>query len=160
LSQGHGAVYLPNALSVKYPNAGRQWGWQYVFPSRSLSVDPRSGVVRRHHVDDRVLSIRAGSKMSLRSEKMQKSAFPVKLTAGLAWSNGLAIEDSGGKKAGQFSLSPESQTANLSCYSNRKAVMGSTRVARWAGRKEASNATRASSSGTPTKIKVSRGLTP
>ena len=57
LSQGHGAVYLPDALSVKYPNAARQWGWQYVFPSRSLSVDPRSGVVRRHHVDDKVLQL-------------------------------------------------------------------------------------------------------
>jgi integron integrase len=57
LSQGHGAVYLPDALSVNYPNAARKWGWQYVFPSRSLSVDPRSGVSRLHHVDDRALQL-------------------------------------------------------------------------------------------------------
>lgn len=55
LAGGHGFVYLPDALERKYPNAGKRWGWQFVFPSRSLSVDPRSGVVRRHHVDDKVL---------------------------------------------------------------------------------------------------------
>ncbi len=55
LAGGHGLVYLPDALARKYPNAERQWGWQFVFPSRSLSVDPRGGVVRRHHVDDKVL---------------------------------------------------------------------------------------------------------
>lgn len=49
---GGGAVYLPNALSLKYPNAAREWGWQYVFASSSLSVDPRSGEVRRHHLDE------------------------------------------------------------------------------------------------------------
>ena len=43
-------VWLPDALERKYPNAGRQWGWFWVFPSRKLSVDPRSRVVRRHHV--------------------------------------------------------------------------------------------------------------
>ena len=51
LSQGYGEVYLPNALSRKYRNAAKNWGWQYVFPANSLSVDPRSGVTRRHHVD-------------------------------------------------------------------------------------------------------------
>jgi len=49
-----GPVWLPDALAVKYPNAGKEWGWQWVFPSRSLSVDPRSGAVRRHHVSDNV----------------------------------------------------------------------------------------------------------
>jgi integron integrase len=43
-------VYLPNALSRKYPNAGKEWIWQWVFPSKRLSVDPRSQTVRRHHV--------------------------------------------------------------------------------------------------------------
>ena len=43
-------VALPNALERKYPNAGKEWGWFWVFPARSLSVDPRSQVVRRHHV--------------------------------------------------------------------------------------------------------------
>jgi len=47
---GHGAVYLPYALEKKYPNANRQAGWQYVFSTQKLAVDPRSGVVRRHHV--------------------------------------------------------------------------------------------------------------
>ncbi len=55
LAEGFGEVYLPNALARKYPNAGREWGWQYVFPSRVLSTDPRSGVVRRHHADEKAL---------------------------------------------------------------------------------------------------------
>jgi integron integrase len=50
LSGGYGEAELPYALARKYPNAGRAWGWQYVFPSHKLSQDPRSGVVRRHHV--------------------------------------------------------------------------------------------------------------
>lgn len=52
LARGYGAVYLPDALDRKYPNAARERIWQYVFPSNRLSVDPRSGVVRRHHADD------------------------------------------------------------------------------------------------------------
>jgi integron integrase len=52
LAKGFGAVYLPDALGRKYPNAAKEWGWQYVFPSSKLSVDPRSGIVRRHHMDE------------------------------------------------------------------------------------------------------------
>ena len=52
LGDGYGRVYLPYALAKKYPNADRQWGWQYVFPSKSLSVDPRSGTKRRHHMHE------------------------------------------------------------------------------------------------------------
>lgn len=52
LARGHGSVYLPFALERKYPNAGREWIWQYVFPANRLSVDPRTGIVRRHHVDE------------------------------------------------------------------------------------------------------------
>jgi integron integrase len=52
LRSGCGEVYLPGALSRKYPNAITEWAWQYVFPARSLSKDPRSGKVRRHHVDE------------------------------------------------------------------------------------------------------------
>ncbi|MGZ8246636.1 integron integrase [Methylomagnum sp.] len=55
LAEGGGEVWLPDALAVKYPNAPREWGWQYVFPARSLSVDPRSGRRRRHHVDEKAL---------------------------------------------------------------------------------------------------------
>jgi integron integrase len=52
LRAGHGAVYLPGALDRKYPAAARQWGWQYVFPARDLSTDPRTGIIRRHHLDE------------------------------------------------------------------------------------------------------------
>lgn len=48
-ADGVPGVYLPDAIARKYPNAGVQWGWQWVFPSAVLSVDPRSGVTRRHH---------------------------------------------------------------------------------------------------------------
>ncbi len=51
LAAGHGEVYLPNSLARKYPNASAEWGWQYVFPARNISVDPRSNKKRRHHVD-------------------------------------------------------------------------------------------------------------
>jgi len=50
LADGYGEVYLPGALARKYPNATKSFGWQYVFPSRTLSTDPRSGKTRRHHV--------------------------------------------------------------------------------------------------------------
>ena len=56
LMQGYGTVYLPYALDKKYPNAEREWNWQFVFPGRSLSKDPRSGTIRRHHVDQSVIN--------------------------------------------------------------------------------------------------------
>jgi integron integrase len=52
LAAGYGWVYLPNALERKYPNAGQDWGWQYVFPSHHLTLDPRSPQIRRHHLDE------------------------------------------------------------------------------------------------------------
>jgi len=55
LTRGYGSVYLPFALERKYPNADREWIWQYVFPSDRLSKDPRSGVVRRHHISESTL---------------------------------------------------------------------------------------------------------
>lgn len=55
LKLGLGAVYLPYALSRKYPNANRHWVWQYVFPSDKLCRDPRDGTVRRHHVNEATL---------------------------------------------------------------------------------------------------------
>lgn len=54
LEAGYGQVYLPYALNRKYTAGLREWGWQYVFPATVLSVDPRSGVRRRHHLDERV----------------------------------------------------------------------------------------------------------
>ena len=56
LAAGYGAVYLPGALDRKYPNAAREWGWQYVFPARDLSTDPRTGVTRRHHLDEATIN--------------------------------------------------------------------------------------------------------
>lgn len=53
LARGKGEVWLPDALAVKYPNAARALGWQYVFPAAGFSADPRSGAVRRHHVDEK-----------------------------------------------------------------------------------------------------------
>ena len=52
LAAGRGAVWLPDALSAKYPAAARSWGWQWVFPSASVSVDPRSGAEGRHHLHE------------------------------------------------------------------------------------------------------------
>jgi len=56
LALGHGEVYMPHALARKYQNTAREWGWQYVFPARNLSADPRSGVIRRHHIDPSVIN--------------------------------------------------------------------------------------------------------
>ncbi len=56
LDQGYGEVYMPDALSRKYPNAAKEWNWQYVFPARNLAVDPRSGKLRRHHIDPSVIN--------------------------------------------------------------------------------------------------------
>jgi integron integrase len=55
LAAGFGEVWLPDALARKYKGAAREWGWQYAFPADRRSTDPRSGVVRRHHVDESVL---------------------------------------------------------------------------------------------------------
>jgi integron integrase len=55
LEQGYGEVYLPHALNRKYPNAAKEWGWQYVFPASKRSLDPASGETRRHHLDESVL---------------------------------------------------------------------------------------------------------
>lgn len=53
VAAGRGDVYLPDALARKYPNAPWEWAWQYVFPAAGLSVDPRSGSVRRHHLEEK-----------------------------------------------------------------------------------------------------------
>jgi integrase len=64
--EGFGEVYLPEALARKYPNAAREWSWQWVFPSRSRSRDPRSGRERRHHVQETGLqrAVKAGLRLS------------------------------------------------------------------------------------------------
>ena len=55
LREGFGHVYLPYALARKYPNADREWCWQYVFPARHRSADPRSGREQRHHIAETAL---------------------------------------------------------------------------------------------------------
>jgi len=55
LSEGYGAVMLPDALVRKYPAAERQWGWQWMFPAEHRSLDPRTRVERRHHVHESVI---------------------------------------------------------------------------------------------------------
>ena len=72
LSEGFGAVYLPFALEKKYPNANREWGWQYVFPGGHRSIDPRSGIERRHHIDPTVLQ--RAVKEAVRSAGLVKPA--------------------------------------------------------------------------------------
>lgn len=52
VKHGYGGVELPHSLGRKYPRAQLQWGWQYVFPAARPSVDPRTGVSRRHHVHE------------------------------------------------------------------------------------------------------------
>ncbi|MHB1618684.1 MAG: integron integrase [Sulfuricella sp.] len=74
VTEGYGAVYLPYALEKKYPNAAKEWGWQYVFPARSLSVDPRSGVTRRHHVDEK--SLQRAVKRAAQQAGIAKPATP------------------------------------------------------------------------------------
>lgn len=72
LAAGYGEVFLPDALSRKYPNAGKEWAWQYVFPSSKLSVDPRSGKIARHHISD--TSIQNAMKAAMRKAQIAKHA--------------------------------------------------------------------------------------
>jgi len=70
----HGAVSLPYALEKKYPNAAREWAWQYVFPSANLAVDPRTGETRRHHLQDQ--AVQRAVKQAVRSAGLTKPATP------------------------------------------------------------------------------------
>ena len=56
IANGFGRVYLPNALARKYPNANKEFGWQYAFPSSNLAIDPRTNIKRRHHIDQSVVN--------------------------------------------------------------------------------------------------------
>ena len=55
LAEGAGSVFLPYALERKYLGADREWSWQYVFPADNLSKDPKTGLLRRHHLSESVL---------------------------------------------------------------------------------------------------------
>ncbi|MCU7921744.1 MAG: integron integrase [Candidatus Thiodiazotropha sp. (ex Dulcina madagascariensis)] len=72
LADGFGAVYLPHALAKKYPNAEGEWKWQYVFPASQRSIDPRSGIKRRHHLDESC--IRKAVTGAVREAKLNKKA--------------------------------------------------------------------------------------
>jgi integron integrase len=74
VAAGAGPVYLPFALERKYPNAGREWIWQYVFPSVRRSIDPRSGVDRRHHADEQ--AVQRAMRQALRDAGISKPATP------------------------------------------------------------------------------------
>lgn len=82
LAEGNGAVYLPYALTVKYPNAAQEWAWQYVFPAKSISRDPRAAssastrsdkaaVLQRHHWDESSLqkAVRAAARLAEITDK-------------------------------------------------------------------------------------------
>jgi site-specific recombinase XerD len=72
LKQGFGEVKLPTALARKYPNAAREWPWQFVFPAAKRSRDPLTGLTHRHHVADWVLQ--AAVKTAIRKAHIQKAA--------------------------------------------------------------------------------------
>jgi len=72
LQNGFGDVSLPFALSRKYPNAGKEWSWQFVFPSAKLSVDSIDGKTRRFHVSEK--TIQRNMKQALRSSHITKHA--------------------------------------------------------------------------------------
>ena len=67
-------VWLPDALAEKYPKAGEEWAWQWVFPARGLSTDPRSGIVRRHHQHE--VGIQRAVKEAVRLAGINKPATP------------------------------------------------------------------------------------
>ena len=72
LAAGHGVVYLPYGIERKYPDAAKEWGWQYVFPAPNLSVDPRTSIVRRHHISD--TAIQAAVKNAVQKAGIVKHA--------------------------------------------------------------------------------------
>jgi integron integrase len=72
LARGRGAVHLPFALERKYKNAARDWRWQYVFPAAKLSVDPRSGETRRHHISEK--NLQNAVKNAIRAANVAKGA--------------------------------------------------------------------------------------
>jgi integron integrase len=72
LEAGLGSVYLPTALERKYPNALKEWAWQYIFPSTRISTDPRSQERRRHHVEES--SLQLAMKKAVRASGISKPA--------------------------------------------------------------------------------------
>lgn len=73
-AKGLAAVYMPDALDRKYPNAATDWAWQYVFPAVGFSIDPRSGAERRHHLDEKALQ--RSVKKAVQASGLTKPATP------------------------------------------------------------------------------------
>jgi integrase len=74
LAEGFGRVWMPEALEIKYPNAARTWAWQWVFPAARRSIDPRSGIERRHHLSEQI--IQRAVHEAVRKTGMTKPATP------------------------------------------------------------------------------------
>ena len=74
LLDGFGAVFLPSALEQKYPQANREWFWQYVFPASDLSMDKRTGIHRRHHIHETV--VQKAIREAARRAKIDKHVTP------------------------------------------------------------------------------------
>jgi site-specific recombinase XerC len=72
--KGKAEVFLPDALTRKYPNAATEWAWQYIFSSGSYSVDPRTGTERRHHIDEKLLQ--RAMKKAVQAAGISKPATP------------------------------------------------------------------------------------
>ncbi|PCJ83404.1 MAG: integrase [Thiotrichaceae bacterium] len=74
ITKGYGCVYMPFALERKYPNACREWGWQYVFPSSKVGLDPRTNRKARHHMSPQ--TIQRAIKQAVRHVNINKPASP------------------------------------------------------------------------------------
>jgi site-specific recombinase XerC len=74
MTAGHGGVELPHSLARKYPNACGEWAWQYVFPSASVTLDPRSGTRRRHHIHEQ--SVQRHVRIAARAAGIEKPVSP------------------------------------------------------------------------------------
>jgi integron integrase len=72
LARGGGTVFLPSALHRKYPSAEREWIWQYIFVADKISIDPRSGEKRRHHVAEK--NLQNADKHAIRAAGIPKAA--------------------------------------------------------------------------------------
>ncbi len=72
LADGYGEVYLPYALARKYPNAPREWRWQYIFPAGERTQDPRADVIRRHHLHEK--SLQRAVKLAVKKAGIEKQA--------------------------------------------------------------------------------------
>jgi integrase len=72
LAEGLGSVYLPGALSRKYPRAEFEPAWQYLFPAKTLSVDPRTNISRRHHISEQ--SVQRQVKQAIKKSNIMKKA--------------------------------------------------------------------------------------